>query len=235
MNKHKLIRKFRNQIFGKFPQFSYSRSGEDLIIEEIIGVHKYNGFYVDVGAYHPIEYSNTYKFHLKGWNGINIDASVEVINNFNKIRPNDKNINVAIGEGNEELKYYMFNEDPSMNTSSEEFMVKIMKENSFTLKETRLVPVKTLGSVLKEHLRTDQEIDLMSIDVEGLDFEVIKTNDWTLFRPKVLIVETSAALEDIQSLDMTVYMRNLGYKQVAYSLVTMKAGNVYFIDTRVQL
>ena len=67
---------------------------------------KRNGFYVDVGCYHPIHRNNTYLLHKQNWNGINIDTSEFSIDLFNFIRPRDLNYNCAISNKNETIKLY---------------------------------------------------------------------------------------------------------------------------------
>lgn len=81
----------------------YSQEGEDLILETFFDEVK-NGFFVDIGAYDPIRFSNTYLFYLKGWTGINIDARPESMNDFDEIRPKDINLEIAIGQQEEMLK-----------------------------------------------------------------------------------------------------------------------------------
>src|SRR5687767_11168484 len=66
---------------------SFSSAGEDMILRHMIGSDKRDGFYVDVGAYHPTLFSNTYFFYLHGWRGINIEARPGSQRLFNEIRP----------------------------------------------------------------------------------------------------------------------------------------------------
>ena len=65
---------------------TYSMDGEDLVITDYFK-NKQNGFYVDVGCYHPTHRNNTFLLHKKGWKGINIDIhsfSIELFNYHNK-------------------------------------------------------------------------------------------------------------------------------------------------------
>ena len=84
---------YRPKIF--YPKRSYSMLGEDLIVEKFFK-NKKNGFYVDVGCYHPIDGNNTYLLSKKGWSGINIDLNAISINLFDRTRKNDSNLNIAI-------------------------------------------------------------------------------------------------------------------------------------------
>ena len=56
------------------PRYSFSQEGEDLLIDRMFDGQSV-GFYVDVGAHHPTRFSNTYLLYLRGWRGINIDAT----------------------------------------------------------------------------------------------------------------------------------------------------------------
>ena len=84
-----------NKIFRRDPKMNanlcYSQNGEDLILNRFLE-NKEKGFFIDVGAHHPIRFSNTYLFYKKGWSGINIDAMPGSMTKFNKIRPKDINI-----------------------------------------------------------------------------------------------------------------------------------------------
>jgi FkbM family methyltransferase len=161
---------------------SYSQSGEDMILNTIL-IHTKMGTYIDVGANNPTIQSNTHFFYLKGWSGINIDALPGSMAKFNKIRPRDTNLEVAISNQEARLKYHMFSSsfynsfDESSATEHKEKLIKIVEISTSTLK-----------MVLDEHLR-NREIDFLSVDVEGLDFEVLCSNDWSRYRPKVILVE----------------------------------------------
>lgn len=67
---------------------SYSQSYEDLIIDKYFD-YKKNGFYLEIGSYHPKRLSNTYRFYKKGWKGVTVEPNPEVKKIFKKFRPND--------------------------------------------------------------------------------------------------------------------------------------------------
>lgn len=165
----------------------YSQEGEELILRKIFSNHQ-QGFYIDVGAYHPKTFSNTYFFYKRAWKGINIDANPQSIAKFKRFRKRDININVGISDKNIPLNYYMF-EAGAMNTFSEEvYKARIgNKETKFLAKKE--IPTKPLQQVLEEYLPKNQIIDFMSIDVEGLEMQVLETNDWQKYRPRVVLVE----------------------------------------------
>src|SRR5271163_3018688 len=76
---------------------SWSQFGEDLIVSNIVGLERTDGFYVDVGCFHPVRYSNSYVFYRRGWRGLCIDPS-PICSRFWKLeRPRDIVVNEAVG------------------------------------------------------------------------------------------------------------------------------------------
>lgn len=228
-NRHSIWNKIKNKFIGQFPRVSYSRTGEDLIMEELFR-NKYSGFYVDIGAYDPINFSNTYKYYLKGWRGINIDPSIETINNFNKIRPRDINLNIAVGESTGLSNYFVFENDASMNTISEAFKEEAQKSGTLILSEKREVKIDKLENILNQHLPENKNIDVLSVDVEGIDLEVLKSNNWNKYRPTVICVEVETGLLNISDCEITRYMSGNGYIPIGYTFITKEIGNVIFME-----
>jgi len=179
------INQYENSL--AFSNLSYSQEGEDLILNRFLN-NKENGFYVDVGAHHPRRFSNTYSFYKKGWRGVNIDALPGSMVAFNEERPNDINLEIGISKKETELLYYMFNE-PALNTFSETEAIKKDGLQNYKIIEKRKVNTYQLKQVLDKHLVSNQKIDFMTIDVEGLDLEVVESNDWKKYRPSFLLVE----------------------------------------------
>ena len=89
----------------KYKKISYSFNAVDLIIDYIFK-DKINGFYIDIGAQHPIANNNTYLLFKRGWTGINIDLDVKNIELFNISRPNDINLNNAISSSTSKKNYF---------------------------------------------------------------------------------------------------------------------------------
>ena len=183
----KLLNKLLN--FRNFKTISYSQEGEDLILERFFENQNY-GFFVDIGAHHPQRFSNTYLLYKKGWRGINIDPMPGIMNLFNKLRPEDINIEVGISQIESKLKYYIFN-DSALNTFSEkEALLKSkINPNKYFIVETKIINTFPLKTILDKFINNNVNIDMMSIDVEGLDLEVLSSNDWSKYRPKLILVE----------------------------------------------
>lgn len=211
------------RVLGKLPvdgNLSYSQEGEDLILQRFLD-YRPNGFFVDVGALHPSRFSNTYLFYCKGWRGINIEAMPGSMELFNKIRPSDINIEKAISDKAEPLTFHIFNE-PALNTFSAEEAAKKDGLRDYKVIQKVELMTETLANIFDTFLAEDQKIDFLTIDVEGMDLRVIKSNNWEKYRPEyVLVEELESDLETVMS-ESPVYkfMRGVDYKLVARSYNT---------------
>lgn len=212
---------------NKYSTISYSQEGEDMILARLFETKQNGGFYVDVGAHHPIRFSNTYLFYKKGWRGINIDAMPGSMKLFNKLRPRDINIEKAISDKKQVLTYYVFNE-PALSGFSKELSEKRDKMSNYFILKTIEIETTTLEKVLDEYLPAGQEIDFLSIDVEGLDFEVLKSINLNKYKPKVILIEIlEVSLEDIINHEITLFLKQFGYRVYAKTMNT-----VFFIEDK---
>ncbi len=206
--------------YDKWANQSYSQEGEDMVLKRIFE-QKEKGFYVDIGAHHPKRYSNTYIFYKNGWRGINIDAMPESMKLFNKIRPRDTNLEIGIADKEGKLKYYIFNEK-ALNSFSEELAKKINTENnSYHIKKTINIDVKPLDKILDKYLG-EQKIDFLNVDVEGFDLEVLKSNNWSKYRPKIILIEIlNSSLDNINEHPIKKFMEKINYKIFAKQVNTV--------------
>jgi len=201
-------------------RLSYSQEGEDLLLARILGEMKITtGFFVDIGAHHPTRYSNTYYFYRRGWRGINVDALPGTKKLFQHLRPRDITVECGVGSQEGVLKYFSFNE-PALNTFSGQ-EAKKKERPPYHIIDTLQIPVVTLKQILDEYLPGGTQIDFMTIDAEGFDHEIISSNDWNLYRPRVVLVELLNT--DIQNLEthptaQILYRHN--YRAMAKTLNT---------------
>lgn len=189
------------------PRRCYGQDGEDLILDRLLEGQKI-GFYVDVGAHHPVRFSNTYLFYRRGWRGINIDAEPGSMRMFRKHRNRDINVECGVAARSGVFPYFRFNE-PALNTFDEN-EAKLKDQPPYRLIERVDVRVRRLDDLLAEHLPSGQNIDFLTIDVEGKDLEVLESNDWDRFRPRFILAETLRT--DILALASCPVVRLLGGK-----------------------
>lgn len=202
-------------------QISYSQEGEDLLLDRLMG-GKQIGLFVDVGAHHPSRFSNTRYFYEKGWSGINIDPLPGVMNLFDEERPRDTNIEAGIAEESRLMTYYMFNE-PALNTFCiEEANKKDGLRGEYWIVEKRNIEVRRLDVILKDNSLGERKIDFLSVDAEGFDLNVLRSNDWDLFRPTLVLAEAlESSLVALNDDPVVSYMKTQGYSPIAKTLNTV--------------
>ena len=204
---------------SRYKRLAFSQEGEDLILTRLFG-DRAKGFYVDVGAHHPYRFSNTYLFYRRGWVGINVDPLPGTQALFDRYRPRDVNLELAVLNGRSRSSYYQFDE-PALNGFCKELSTERVKRG-YHLVETSEVCGLPLRDILTQHLPTqDAEIDFLSVDVEGLDLEVLESNDWSRFRPKVVLVEMRGVpLANIAAEPIHEFMSSRDYFVCAKSVQT---------------
>ena len=203
-----------------FVHLAYSQDGEDMILRRLFE-GKARGFYVDVGAHHPYRFSNTCYFFRRGWAGINIDPNPDAIDAFRRDRPSDINVCVGVSDKAGELSFHFFNE-PALNTFDADLAAERARLPDYRLVETRSVPVRRLDDLLTEYLPRDRKIDFLSIDVEGMDLAVLRSSDWSRFRPRILLVEAhERTVSAIENDPINAFAITAGYRLIAKTLNTL--------------
>ena len=216
-------RRFSRMYLGEKRINTFSQEGEDLILDRWFK-NRSKGFYVDIGAFHPIIFSNTYKFYLKGWTGINLDAMPGSMTEFNKVRNGDVNLELGISSSGADLNYHMFS--PGVfNTFNLEEAEKKKKWPNVKYLKSEIIPTSRLEQILLAHVPEGVDIDFISIDVEGNELDVLKSNDWVNFRPKMLIVEIlRQTLDEILNNPITCFLH-----EQQYELIAKTANSIFYI------
>ncbi len=178
------IDRIRAVLPGGFARTSFAQEGEDLILARIFRGQR-DGIYVDVGAHHPRRFSNTELLYRSGWRGVNIDAAPGSMEPFRRLRPRDINLEMGVAATAEERDFYVFDE-PALNTFDEARAKSIAKPPYRIVKVVK-VRCAPLSTILRENKL--ERIDLLTIDAEGYDFEILKTLDWDVSQPKVVLTE----------------------------------------------
>jgi FkbM family methyltransferase len=176
----------------KHARMSWSQFGEDVTAHSILEICGYSSpmWYVDVGCYHPVIYSNTIFFKKLGWRGINIDPNPATIDAFLQERPDDINLCLAISEDHQERELLLFNHSgicgtSVLHSSGAENKSKLGEDSCRTIK----VQTDRLDTILAKWWDAGCAFGLLTIDVEGHEIETLRSNDWNLYRPWVVIVE----------------------------------------------
>ena len=209
---------------------SYSQFGEDVHIlsyydrlasERNISVDA--GCIVDIGAFRPITFSNSYLFYKKGWHGINIDPPPGSKRIFDKVRPRDTNLELAISPVDGASTFFLFGTPSVWNTLDAEAAAYAAKQTGITPREVP-VTLSRLDTVLDLYLQ-GHPFEILSIDAEGLDIEIINANDFSRHRPRVVLVEVMDATSSTLAENQVVKSLN----ELGYALYSWINPNLMFV------
>lgn len=204
---HRYAKTITKLALGRGVRISYAHQGEDAVLQGMLKWVK-RGTYVDVGAYHPTLYSNTYAFYKKGWKGVVIDPNIDMQPLYTLLRPRDTFVHSAVGAVAGERKYYMF-ADGAYNSFDEARARSWETSRGLEIQKVRTVSFKPLAQIL--HEQYIQKIDLLNIDVEGFDFEVLQTHDWSI-ETRVIAIEDETFNPDApQGNAIYLYLHEKGY------------------------
>lgn len=205
-----------DQLFG---DTTYAQHGDDIVIRAIfhnLGIGTPS--YLDLGAHHPERISNTKLFYDTGSRGINVEANPVLYKLFLKHRPQDINLNVGVGIKSGFQDFYMIDEESGRNSFVKEVAEGfVMDYPQFSITEVKELPIFTIDQILKHRLTPD----FLTIDIEGMDYEVLQSINYCLHPFKVICVELQPYSEkDIRSL-----MTGVGYDPI------IRCGsNLIFVD-----
>lgn len=193
---------------------SYAQAGEDLIVDFVVRAMQIDEVtYLDIGAHHPIQFSNTYLFYKRGFQGVLVEPDPELMASIRRVRPRDTCIEAGVGvQSATEARFFVMS-TRTLNTFSEEEANRYEAMGTQRIEKVLPIPMVTLDQILAERFR-DKAPTLVSIDVEGLDFEVLSTLDLGRRRPPIICVETlqySETREEIKDTRIAQLMSDNDY------------------------
>jgi len=199
---------FKKAFFCDFFRFHYSQFGEDIVLAELLIKELHNGFFVDIGCFHPKKYSNTYRLYRKGWRGINVDMEEDKVSLFNIIRPGDYNVLSAVSDKQENVTLYRYGNFGVGSTIDPNCAAKTTEK----VFDKQQIITKTLNEIIEESPYRGKQIDILSIDVEGMDFRVLNSLDFELYKPKIIIIEDhNTNIETILKTNIWIFLNHKGY------------------------
>ncbi len=169
----------------------FSEAGQDMLVKDNFFKNQKSGFFIEIGAFDGIEGSNCYHFEkFMNWQGIAIEASPLQFEKLKKNR-NCKLMNVAVGYENKQVEFYEvsegFTQMSGINNQNFQNSLERIKKNSDSIINKINIECKTFENLIP----SDQNIDLISIDIEGNEFEVLKSIDFDKYKIKVIILENN--------------------------------------------
>jgi len=193
------------------PFISYSANREDVLLNRLFGERR-TGFYIDVGAAHPMFENDTKALYDRGWSGINIEPNKSFFEVLAAERPRDRNLNIAISDSAGELLFFEVVGTGLSTCDPDE--ARRAQEKGFEIVE-QLVKTQTLRDLLEA--AQVPAIDLLKIDVEGFEPNVIRSNDWNRFRPNVIVAEVTFPETPVRRVDVIgPLLEKAGYRRVYF-------------------
>jgi len=190
----------------------FSNFGEDLVLSRMFSLPK-TGFYVDIGANHPIHGSNTLRLDLAGWRGLAVEPNPDLARKFPRLRPRCSVVSCGIAANDGKMEYICF--DRHQCNTFDMAMAAISQERGAREIGRIIVETKPLSRILEENIG-NQHIDVMSIDAEGYDFQALISNDWDRWRPSIILIEDHLPLgASFGSSEIGSYLHDKGYAIVS--------------------
>ena len=175
-------------------KITFAQFGEDVILESLFGflfsMNSLNLKYLDIGANDPRIGSNTFYFYKRHGSGVLIEPNPYFFPLYKKYRPNDKAIHAGISFDNvlKSADYYDFGKEASgLNTFSSQRKNEVIK--NYPLKKIYHIPLLNINEILDSM----NGVDFISLDVEGLELEILKTLNFNKpeYRPKMFCIEAN--------------------------------------------
>ena len=164
---------------------SHAANAEDVVLHRALCDRGVGGRYVDVGASSPYLGSVTRHFYEAGWSGIDVEPLAEEAAELRRARPRDVVVEAALGSTAGEATLYVIGDERGLSSTDPEVGVGYARAGR-PVRE-RVVTLRTLADVLDEHCTG--EISFLKVDVEGAEPGVLSGNDWSRWRPRVVVVE----------------------------------------------
>ena len=173
---------------------SYSQCGEDLILQQlfmVLGIDQVT--YLDVGAHHPTYLSNTYLFYKSGGRGVCVEPDPSLFEAFAKKRPRDVHLNFGAGIVPGQADFYLMTTS-TLNTFSKEEAERYQSYGKQRILQTIRIRLETINEIIRQNF--ENAPNLVSVDVEGFDYEILKNFDFKACRPEVFCLETLSYTEN---------------------------------------
>lgn len=206
---------------------SYSQCGEDRILAFLFKVLKIDKpFYIDIGAYDPYKDNNTAIFYENGASGINVEPNIDNYKRIVEKRERDVNLNLGISDKGGKQRFYKLSSD-QMNTLLKENANGLVNSQGMAIEEVIEIETITFNELM-ERCCNGVNIDLLTLDTEGMDLRILKSIDWDKYAPLIICVESasySRSGEEEKDEELIQFLESKGYLNYADTRI-----NNIFVD-----
>ena len=237
IEKLEMLEKLDLKVFEKednfFNKTSTSQSGEDTIVSYILyvlGLAFSECTYLDLGANHAKELSNTYYFYKHGARGVLVEANPKLIPELKFFRHGDIILNYCLVENQtlETIDFYLIDNGDGLSSPFKENVEQCLKKNqNLKMGDTVKVKTITLKQILDKYF--DKAPTILNIDIEGSEFNILKTIDFNAWRPLIIIVEMIpyqlGLVTENKNKEILEFMKKNNYTEYAFTGI-----NSIFLD-----
>lgn len=217
------FRQYFRKLLEKNYKKSYSQHGEDIIMDSLFrSLDIKKPTYVDIGAYHPFKFNNTYFFYKNGCTGVNIEPDPVAFKSFTSKRNRDINLNVGIAQDEGELDFYVLS-PKTLSTFNKKIAEGYNNLKGCSIEQVLKVKVVNVNTILNNFFKATPTF--ISLDVEGLEMDILKSFDFDKFRPVCFIIETITFVGSEKVTEIIDFMISKNYKIHADTFI-----NTIFVD-----
>lgn len=214
-----------------FDKNTTSQSGEDSIMAYVLmmlGFLPENVTYLDLGANHARELSNTYYFYKQGASGVLVEANPDLIPELKLMRSRDVILNSYVSDHDDEtVDFYILNGDGLCTADLSAVNNALSINKNLRVTKTEQVRTITIQSILNNYMKTPPTI--LNIDIEGEEMNVLAKYDFDNYRPIIICVEMipyeTNLVIDKKNGAITEFLNSKNYMEYAFTGV-----NSIFVD-----
>ena len=204
--------------FASKSKTSYAQFGEDIVADSVFWHLRIpKPLYLDIGAYDPKFLSNTYYFYKKGSSGVCVEPDPARRSAFRRIRPRDLCLSAGVGAADKDAVPFYVLSEPSLSTFDQKNAQQHEAAGKVQIRSVISVPVYSINTLIEQHLPRCP--DFLSVDVEGIDLEILQAMDFDRFRPAVICVETIDFYTQAKQLPVVDFLQTQGYRVQADTVI----------------
>lgn len=209
----------------------YSQCGEDIIVLALLEniAEKFNidlskEKYLEIGANHPVATSASYLLNKKlKMSGVLVEANPSLLTALNRFRPDDVTLNVAV-HASDTNKVTLYVSNQNEISSLEQGFVAQWADGKVGIREEVVVDAIRINDLIAENfIRCPIFI---SVDVEGIDLEILNDLNWNVYRPAVIQVEPSDHYRPGNTEEITACFNKNGYVVICRTSVNLIAVDI---------
>lgn len=193
----------------------YAKNIEDVAVITLLqelGVNR-DVKLLEIGVCHPVIRNNTYLmysiFHNNmGYKGVLVEANPTCWDIIEEYRGSDilvKN-GICVSEDQTELEFYAFPDLMGHSTFDKDLAVRTYEETGFAYCKLTVSTVTT-KTILEKYFAKDLPPDVLALDAEGMDYSILRTIDFKVWRIKIIVIEIMLEYAD----EIGEYLGENGY------------------------